>query len=102
MYDYVKTVGKNINAIRTGKNMSQEKLANLCGHNTESARSWISKIEKGQRNIGTDELGKIAYALNVTPNTLFIEIECKDTESLYNRLMAYNDEFQKIINDKKE
>lgn len=89
---YVETVAKNIKTLREGREMSQEKLANLCGHTSNSARSWVSKIEKGERNIVISELYKIAIALDVTPSTLYIEFPDFTPDALrLKRLLLWND-----------
>lgn len=86
----LENVGKNVRALRKGKKMSQEKLANLCGHTTSSARSWTSYFERGKSDIGIDELGKISKALKVSPAVLFVDFEESDDEKLYCRLVEYN------------
>ncbi len=63
---HLNTIGRNIKRIRTEKKMSQEQLANLCGHNNEHARSWISKIESGTNDPPASDLKLIAKALGVT------------------------------------
>lgn len=78
MKDYKAIVGKNIKVIRENKKMSQEELANACGHTTDSARSWISKIESGKRNTTTDELANIARILGISPSRLFEPISLID------------------------
>ena len=63
---HMNTLGQNIKRIRTELKMSQEQLANLCGHTNEHARSWISKIESGTNDPPASELKLIAKALGVT------------------------------------
>ena len=97
MHKSVKIVADNIKALREYKGLSQEKLANLCGHNTASARSWIAKIEAGERNIVIGELINIAEALEVEPATLYLDIndlhierENYNISATIERLLKYN------------
>ena len=83
MTDYKVVVGKNIKVIRESKKMSQEELANACGHTTDSARSWISKIESGKRNTTTEEIANIARILGVAPSRLFdLTVTLKDGKTI--------------------
>ena len=63
---HMNTLGQNIKRIRTELKMSQEQLANLCGHTNNHARSWVSKIESGTNDPPASELKLIAKALGVT------------------------------------
>lgn len=63
---HLNTIGQNIRRIRTDLKMSQEQLANLCGHTNDNARSWISKIESGTNDPPASDLKLIAKALGVT------------------------------------
>ena len=73
-------VGQNIKRIRLECGLSQEQLANQCGHTNEHARSWISKIEKGNNDLPTSELKQIAKVLGVTPVDLMRDPEDSDLE----------------------
>lgn len=59
----------NIKQLRGELNISQEHLADLC----ELHRTYISDIERGNRNISIDNIEKIADALHVTPSDLLKE-----------------------------
>lgn len=67
------TFGTNIKTIRESKGISQEKLAGLSGLH----RTYISDIERFQRNISLDNIKKIAEALNVKPYELLMTNEDK-------------------------
>ena len=54
-------IAKKIREIRLKKGVSQEKLASLCNLD----RTYISSIERGNRNISIKVLEKISIALNV-------------------------------------
>lgn len=59
--------GQNVRQIRLlQKNMSQEKLAFKC----DLHRTYISDIERGNRNVSLDNIEKIAKALDVQPKDL--------------------------------
>lgn len=55
------TIAKNLKKIREDLGMSQEELANIAGLH----RTYISMIERSEKNITVLCLGKIANALNV-------------------------------------
>lgn len=90
MKDYQKIVGINIKALRKYKKMSQEQLARKCGNDSDSARSWISKIESGTRATYTTDIGIISDALDVLPSVLFVDYETRNNDLLIKRLLAYN------------
>lgn len=58
--------GKAIQAIRAKQKISQEKLAEL----SDLDRTYISSVERGQRNISILNIIKIADALCVAPDIL--------------------------------
>lgn len=62
----------NIKKYRSLLHLSQEGLADLCNLH----RTYISDIERCNRNVSIDNIEKIASALNVTPSTLLKN--CRD------------------------
>ena len=62
-------LSNNIRKYREVNQLSQEKLAELCGLH----RTYISDIERCERNVSIDNIGKIASALNVSPADLLQE-----------------------------
>ena len=60
--------GKNVKKYRLNAKISQEKLADLC----ELHRTYISDIERGKRSISLNNIEKIALALNIDIQNLFI------------------------------
>jgi len=58
--------GKKVQTIRNGQQISQEKLAEL----SELDRTYISSVERGQRNISILNIIKIADALGVKASSL--------------------------------
>lgn len=61
--------GTNVRRLREGKGLSQEALADK----SDLHRTYISDIERFQRNISLDNIQKIAKALNVEPYELLME-----------------------------
>lgn len=60
------TFATNVKKYRLQQNLSQEKLAELSGLH----RTYISSIEREQRNISIDNISKIATALKIDPYLL--------------------------------
>ena len=63
--------GRAIRKLRRERNISQEKLADLCTLH----RTYISDVELGKRNVSLENISRIACALNVTITELFEEAE---------------------------
>jgi transcriptional regulator with XRE-family HTH domain len=61
MGSIVERIGLNIRFVREGQGLSQEKLAAIAGLH----RAYIGQIERGEKNIGLQNLEKIANALKV-------------------------------------
>lgn len=64
-----KIFAQNIRELRLSKKLSQEELADICGLH----RTYISDIERGNRNISIDNIEKIAKGLDVDPFVLLEE-----------------------------
>ncbi len=62
--------GTKVKIFRNERNISQEKLAEL----SKLDRTYISSVERGQRNIGILNIIKIADALKVSASSLLEEI----------------------------
>ena len=73
MQNLLETVGKNIKSTRTEKGLSQEKLAELTGLH----RTYIGAVERGEKNISTKNIEKIAKALAIQPYKLLIGNDSK-------------------------
>lgn len=54
--------GKRVREIREKKEISQEKLGELAGVH----RTYVSSLERGQRNVSLVNIEKLAAALGVT------------------------------------
>jgi transcriptional regulator with XRE-family HTH domain len=61
MGDICERIGSNIRKIRQERDLSQEALAAIAGLH----RAYIGQIERGEKNIGLQNLEKIANALEV-------------------------------------
>lgn len=55
------TFAHNLKKVRTSKGISQEKLADLC----DLHRTYVSSVERGERNITVDNMERLAIALGV-------------------------------------
>lgn len=62
-----RALGRRIREIRKARALSQEELANLSGLD----RSYAGAVERGERNLGIDNLNRIADALEVSPREFF-------------------------------
>lgn len=67
--DDLQKFGSVVKKLRQALNLTQEQLAADC----DLDRTYISGIERGQRNVGLRNIYKIAQALNVHPSMLFVE-----------------------------
>lgn len=67
--DIKKKFGEKVKLLRLEKELSQEKFAHLANID----RTYISSIEKGERNVSIVVVEKIARALSVNIATLFNE-----------------------------
>ncbi len=64
-------LARNIRLIRNRNGVSQEQLAELAGLH----RTYIGSVERGERNISIDNIGKLARALGVGPQCLVADRE---------------------------
>lgn len=65
-----KSIGQRIRALREANNLSQEQLALMTG----VGRSYLAKVEAGNRNATVDFLEKIAIGLGTTLGSLFKDL----------------------------
>ena len=59
-------LGRKIRETRIKEGYSQEELASHCGLH----RTYISDIERGERNVAVENIEKIAKALKTEPDEL--------------------------------
>ena len=57
---------RNLRSVRQTRGISQERLAELAGLH----RTYVSSVERGQRNISIDNIERLARALTTTADTL--------------------------------
>lgn len=62
-------IAANIKRLRTGKGISQEELAHVCGYH----RTYVGMVERGERNISIATLAALAGALGVEAHELLLE-----------------------------
>jgi transcriptional regulator with XRE-family HTH domain len=62
--------GKKLRSLRTSKNLSQEKLAELA----DLDRTYISSVELGKRNISIVNICRLAVALQIKISVLFNDL----------------------------
>ena len=67
--DIVKVFGTNLRKYRTNLGLSQEAFAEKCGLH----RTYISSVERFQRNISIESIQRIADALEIETYKLFLE-----------------------------
>jgi transcriptional regulator with XRE-family HTH domain len=60
-------VGRNVRRLRRDRRLTQEQLAEKCGH----AQQYISELERGEQNATLISIAEIAQALEVSPLELF-------------------------------
>jgi len=75
---FLKKLGQRIRLLREEKRVSQEAFSFICGLH----RTYISSIERGERNIAVINLRKIADALGVSMTQLLGDVDTlKEDES---------------------
>ena len=57
------TLATNMRRLRAARGLSQEALAHECGMN----RTYLSAIERAERNVSIDNIARIAKGLKVDP-----------------------------------
>ena len=65
--EILRLFGERLRELRTERNLSQERLAELAGLD----RNYIGQIERAERNVALVNIVRIAKALEVGPGELF-------------------------------
>lgn len=68
-------LAKNLRRIRKSTGLSQEELADRAGLH----RTYISSIERAERNISLENIFLLARALDVEPGDLIKPVKVKDS-----------------------
>jgi len=98
MAEIAKTVGERIRAYRTKVGLSQEGLAEKAGlHST-----YIGQLERGEKNATLESVEKVARALNVSFETLFMHIiggsvKNESAEQCYSLIAALPEKEQRAV-----
>ncbi len=71
MYNTKIEFGKNVRSARQKALLSQEQLADLASLH----RTYIGSVERGERNIGLENILQIARALNMKASDLLKDIK---------------------------
>ena len=66
--EILRLFGERLRELRTERNLSQERLAELAGLD----RNYIGQIERAERNVALVNIVRIAQALEVEPGALFL------------------------------
>lgn len=66
--------GKTLRRLRKNHGISQEAFADKC----DLHRTYISDIERGERNVSLENIEKIAKVLNIQISELFREVETEN------------------------
>jgi transcriptional regulator with XRE-family HTH domain len=70
MAEIAKIIGERIRAYRTKAGLSQENLAERAGRHS----TYIGQLERGEKNATLESIEKVARALDVSFETLFMHI----------------------------
>ena len=74
--DYLRIFGENVRLRRLQLNLTQKQLAEL----SDLHRTYVSAIERGDRNISLKNIVLVAKALNTEPNELLTFPDEKNKE----------------------
>jgi transcriptional regulator with XRE-family HTH domain len=61
--------GDRVRVLRLARGLSQEVLAQKAGLH----RNYVGGVERGERNVGLDNIHALARALDVQPSSLFTD-----------------------------
>jgi transcriptional regulator with XRE-family HTH domain len=67
----LQTLGRQLRQSRVAKGISQERLA----EEADLHRTYISSVERGERNVSVNNLNRICAALSIKISALFLGME---------------------------
>lgn len=100
MNNITKEVGRRIRYYRKRKNLSQEKLAELCNlHPT-----YIGQVERGEKNASLESICRISEGLGVSLERLFEHLSREEEREdipwrAYNMMLELDEQEQKELWD---
>ena len=59
--------GKQLRKLRESRNISQERLAEKCGYETNT----VGRIERGERSVSFEGIMRLSYGLSIPPAQFF-------------------------------
>lgn len=62
-------LARNMRRLRAARGLSQEALAHECGIN----RTYLSSVERSERNVSIDNIARIASGLQIDPWRLLLD-----------------------------
>lgn len=99
MKDTAIAFGKRVRCLRKERQLSQEKLAELC----ELHPTYIGQMERGEKNPTVETIFQICRGLNISPDQLFRNLSAEDEQTLpqkaYNLFLNYSPDDQQILLD---
>lgn len=79
-------LSRNIRYFRCLNGWSQEQLADHCGLH----RTYVGAIERGERNVGLDNLERLADALQISASALLIDLSAyRKSDSVREPVVVY-------------
>lgn len=83
MTDLIMKIGARIRLLRRDRKFSQEELAERAGLHT----NYVGQIERGEKNVTLETLGKIAVALDLSLEELFRYINPMEGKDAFNEII---------------
>ena len=72
--EFLRTFGEKVRELRDERHLTQEKVA----EKADLSWSYVSQVERGQHNLGIENLVKLARGLDVSPGELVNHLSVLD------------------------